>query len=129
MTDRILVVTPPDDVLLSGIRILHIDLNEQQSQTVSTTLLEFQSNHSVINYVWKTGNSIDYLLDKIPKCDAVIFNADSDINNQMIMGWIAAQSNSYYFGNLKDLHKANDRVIYSIVDLKKLLEKISKKHG
>ena len=132
MTDRILVVTPPDDTLLQGIRILHVNLNEEQSSIVSNALLQLELPHNIINYVFKMGNSIEWLLDKSTKCDIIIFNADnsrSDAGLDVVLGWIAAQPQSHYFGRLKDLHLANDRVIYTSEDVLTLLEKISKKHG
>lgn len=130
MTDKILVVTPPDDILLQGIRILHVQLDEEQSAIVSNALMETNLPHNIINYVWKMGNRVDWLLDKIPKCDIVLFNANCPTNGaiELIIGWTAAQPNSYYFGTLKDLHMANDRAIYTAEDIIFLLESISKKH-
>ena len=128
MTDRILVITPPDDVPLQGIRILHVQLNEEQSSIVSNALMQINLPHNIINYVWKMGNRVDWLLDKTPKCDLIIFNASGqpDPGLDVILGWTAAQPQSYYFGNLKDLHLANDRAIYSVDELINLLEKIGK---
>ncbi len=129
MTDRILVVTQPDDILLDGIRITHVDLTEEQSSIISTALINSTLPHTIINYVWKMGNRVDWLLDKIAKSDLIIFNPyDSDPGKDMIIGWTAAQPQSYYFGTLKDLHLANDRVIYNSDDILILLEKISKQH-
>ena len=130
MTDKILVVTPPDDTLLDGIRITHINLNEEQSSIVSSALLNLTLPHIVVNYVWKMGNKVDWLLDKVSKSDLVIFNADGPIDpgKDVIIGWTAAQPQSYYFGTLRDLHLVNDRVIYSSADILNLLEKIGKKH-
>lgn len=128
MTDRILIVTPPDDTLLDGIRILHVELTEEQNQIVSEALLNSESRHTIINYVWRMGNSVEWLLDKIPKSDLILFNANP-INNgatEILIGWTAAQPQSYYFGILKDLHLANNRAIYSVEDVLNLLEKISK---
>lgn len=130
MTDRILVVTPPDDVLLQGIRILHVHLNEEQSSIISNALMQSNLPHNIINYVWKMGNRVDWLLDKTPKCDLILFNADgpTDPGLDVIIGWTAAQHQSYYFGHLKDLHQANDRAIYNVDDILTLLEKVSKNH-
>lgn len=129
MTDKILIVTPPDDILLQGIRILHVQLNEEQSAIVSSALMQTNLPHNIINYVWKMGNRVDWLLDKTPKCDLILFNAGgpTDPGLDIILGWTAAQHQSYYFGTLRDLHKANDRVIYNSDDILKLLENISKK--
>lgn len=129
MTDRILVVTPPDDTLLQGIRITHVQLTEEQSSIISSALLQTKLPHTIINYVWKMGNRVDWLLDKVTKSDIIIFNADVPPNGtDIIIGWVAAQHNSYYFGNLKDLHMANDRAIYNVDDISILLENISNNH-
>jgi hypothetical protein len=129
MTDRILVVTPPDDTLLSGIRITHVQLTEEQSSIVSAALMDLTLPHTVINYVWKMGDQVSWLMDKILKSDLIIFNADSpnDGATELIVGWVAAQPLSYYFGNLRDLHLANDRVIYNSDDILNLLERLTKK--
>jgi hypothetical protein len=131
MTDKILVITSPDDTLLQGIRILHVELTQEQSSTISTALLNCTLPHTIINYVWKMGNPVSYLLDKITKSDIIIFNANVQNNGaiELLIGWTAAQHNSYYFGSLRDLHVANDRVLYTSDDILNLLERIAKKHG
>lgn len=128
MTDRILVVTPPDDTLLQGIRITHVALTEEQTSMVSASLMKSETPYSIINYVWNVGNSVEWLFDKLLKSDLVIFDAENE-SIEMLIGWIASKPNSYYFGTLRDLHLVNDRVIYSIDDILILLEKLSKKHG
>jgi hypothetical protein len=45
---------------------------------------------------------------------------------ELIIGYIAAQPQSYYFGTLRDLHLANDRAIYNTNDILSLLEKTGK---
>jgi hypothetical protein len=130
MSDQILVVTPPDDTFLQGIRIIHVNLTEEQSSIVSNALFQTSLPHVIVNYVWKMGDSISWLIDKISKKDLVIFNADSTNNGdiELIIGWVSAQPRSYYFGNLKDLHIVNNRAIYSADDILNLLEKISKEY-
>lgn len=130
MSDRILIVTSPDDTLLQGIRILHVELTEEQNSIVSKALLQCTLPHTLVNYTWKMGEPISWLLDKIPKCDLIIFNADThpDGATEIIIGWVAAQHSSYYFGNLRDLHIANDRVIFNDSDINNLLETISKRY-
>ena len=131
MTDKILVITQPDDSLLQGIRITHVHLSEEQSNTISNALLQTTVQHNIINYVWKMGDRVDWLLDKIIKSDIVIFDAggNSDPGKDVIIGWTAAQPQSYYFGSLRDLHLANDRVLYSSEDVLNLIEKISTKYN
>ena len=127
MTDKILVVTAPDDVSLDGIRILAVDLTQDQGQIVSNALLQLDNlNFNIINYVWNPGNDMVWLLDKKLKSDIIIFNADSMHNT--ITGYLSAFAKSYYFGTLKDLHLVNNRAIYSSEEIRFLLEKILRKH-
>ena len=128
MTDKILVITAPDDTPLDGIRVLHVQLTEEQRQIVSSAMLNTKIPHNIINYVWNMGDPISWLLDKQPKCDVILFNADVQSNGaiELIIGYIAAQPQSYYFGTLRDLHLANDRAIYTTNDILSLLEKNGK---
>jgi hypothetical protein len=127
MTDKIIVATPPDDIALDGIRILVVNLTQEQGQVISNALLQFDNfNVNIVNYVWNTGNDIPWLLDKKTKSDVIIFNAD--VNDNTITGYLSAYTKSYYFGTLKDLHLANNRAIYTTEDVLTLLETIVKKH-
>ena len=123
MTDKVLVITAPDDVQLDGVRILAVNLTQEQGQFISSALLQFDNFFiDVINYVWNTGDPMPWFLDKKVKSDLIIFNADAETT---ITGYLAAHSNAYYFGNLKDLEQANNRAIYSTNQFLSLLEKIS----
>ena len=123
MTDRITIVTTPDDILIDGIRILLVNLTDDQSYCVSTALKQSNVKNDIIVYL---SNNIDWdwIIDKKQKSDLIIFNSDSE--NSMLVGYLTAQSNSYYFGTLKDLHRANNRAIYTTEDIIFLLENISK---
>jgi len=125
MTDKILVVTAPDDSLIDGIRVLLIELSNDQSLVVSNALLTADTKYSIITYAWKMGDSIEWLLDKKSKSDIIIFNADAAANGaiELIIGYIAAQPNSYYFGNLKSLVLSNDSAIYTADHILSLLER------
>lgn len=125
MTTKILVVTAPDDILLQGIRITHANLTADQSQLVSQTLMQCQLPHTIINYVWNIGDEVAWFIDKIYKSDLIIFNAEH-IGGELIHGWIAAHPQSYYFGNLRDLHLVNDRAILHSDQLITILETVSK---
>lgn len=126
MSDKIIIVTPPDDILLQGIRILNVELDQEQNSIVSQALLKSSQRYNLINYVWKMGDPVTWLLDKIPKCDIIIFNANAPANGavELILGYVAAQPQSYYFGPLRDLHHANDHAIYTSEDLLLILENI-----
>ena len=124
MSDKILVVTAPDDTVLDGIRILHVNLSEEQRQIVSNAMLSSEVSHTIINYVWNSNDPVSWLLDKKSKCNFILFNADSALD--LIVGYIAAHPQSYYFGTLRDLHLVNDRAIYNTDDVVSLLEKNGK---
>jgi hypothetical protein len=131
MSDKILIVTPPDDTLINGVRILHVELNEEQSMIVSSALMNSNTQHTVVNYVWKMGDSVEWLMDKVIKSDFILFNADSPNNGatELIIGYIAAQPNSYYFGNLRDLNLVNKSVIYNSDQIINILENHTNKNA
>ena len=114
MTDKIVLVTPPDDVKTDGIRILLVDLTSAQTDLLSQALYLLPPSISVtgIIYNWHSTDNVEWLLDKKHKCDAIIFNAESE--NDLIVGYMAAQPNSYYIGNLKLLTTVNTSAIYTI---------------
>jgi hypothetical protein len=122
MIDKIVLVTPPDDILVDGIRLLLVDVTIPQSQMVSSVLTQFETIPTVVAYMWSSGDSVDWLIDKKHKSDIIIFNADSD--NDIVVGYLAAQPNSYYFGNLKLLSTVNRSAIYNTDQIYDLLEKL-----
>ena len=129
MKNDVFVVSHPDDVLYDGIRLLCVSLTTEQQQIVSDAILQFNTTQSkVIIYVWKMGDPVQWLIDKKSKSDIILFNARVETNGaiELIIGYIAAHFNSYYFGELRDLHLANNRAIYSIEDILILLESSTK---
>jgi hypothetical protein len=112
MTDKILIVTAPDDSLLDGKRILAINLSADQKQLISDALKQVDASKNIIVYTWNDLEDIKWMLDKKHKSDMIIFNADSD--NDLITGYMSAQSNSYYFGFLKSLQSVNNSAIYNV---------------
>jgi hypothetical protein len=110
MTDRILIVTSPDDVLQAGFRILTVDLTIEQENIVSSVVQNLETDQDVILYVWKIGSDMPWLLDKIYKSNAIVFNADS--LDQTLIGFLAAQKKSSYFGDLRSIKEVNKSVIF-----------------
>ena len=127
MTDKLLLVTHPDDIMLEGIRILLVGLSEDQSSVVSRALLQIETMPCVIAYCWNETDEISWLLDKIYKSQMIIFNADHV--NQTIVGYLAGKSNSYYFGNLKSLNQVNKSAIYDLDQCKEILTSLFEKYG
>lgn len=117
MNNKITLVTPPDDILLDGKRILLVDLSQDQSKIVSDSLTAIDK--SVIVYIWKSGDDLDWLFDKKHKQDLLIFNAESQ--NELVVGYLAAQKNSYYFGILKSLQSVNKSAIYNTAQCSDIL--------
>lgn len=116
MIDSITIVSPPDDFLIDGKRILCYDLTHEQSFTFSTYLKENSFEESLIIYTCKAFEDIEWLLDKKHKSDIIIFNAESQ--DTYMIGYLSAQPNSFYFGNLKSLAKCNNR---EITDMEKII--------
>jgi hypothetical protein len=127
MTDKVLLVTTPDDVLVDGIRILLVDIVPEQQQIISDALTQLDNSPDIVVYVWNSTNDTSWLLDKKLKSDAIIFNANSE--NDVIIGYMAAQSNSHYFGTLKILSMVNNSTIYNIDQVLLILENTIKQHG
>jgi hypothetical protein len=119
MTGKVLVVTTPDDVMIDGFRLLLVDLDADQTKTISDSLLKISSDTSVITYMWGSNDDSYWLLDKKAKSDLIIFNANSQ--NELIVGYMAAQKNSHYFGTLKTLAQANAKAIYASEDCESLI--------
>jgi hypothetical protein len=127
MTDKVLLVTAPDDVLVDGIRILLVDIVPEQQQIISDALTQLDNSPDIVVYVWNSDNDTSWLLDKKLKSDAIIFNADSE--NDVIIGYMAAQSNSHYFGTLKILSMVNKSTIYDTDQVLIILENKIKQYG
>lgn len=122
MSDKVLLVTAPDDTSIDAVRILLVDLTPEHTQIISDTFNSFTSVPNLVTYIWRLGDSIDWLLDKKHKSHCVIFNAECA--DQMITGYMAAQSNSHYFGMLKTLRLVNNNAIYSVNDSVKIINNL-----
>lgn len=120
MTDKIIIVTAPDDVPRDGVRILLVDLDRSQTSLVSKILTTLKKDVSIIVYMWNSLDDVDWLLSKKHSADLIIFNANSE--NDVIIGYMSAQKNSHYLGTLKLLFKVNGSVINSEDEFLDILE-------
>jgi hypothetical protein len=120
MTDRVLVVTHPDDVLDDGVRLLLVDLTQEQLQTVSNVLTRLTTDAAIITYIWNSQISTDWLIDKKHKSHCIIYNAES--SDQAIVGYLTAQRNSSYFGTPRSLKGVNKSAILSIDQCQTIIE-------
>ncbi len=127
MTDKVILVTYPDDILDDGVRILLVDLTEEQNDIVSRALTEFETIPLVIVYPWKIGDNINWLFDKMHKSHLIIFNADS--NDTTLVGYFAGKPNSFYFGELGQLKIVNRSAIFDVVQTKEVLKHTFRKYG
>ena len=114
MTAKIVLVTPPDDVLIDGARILLVNLDSEHEMMLSDYLKSKIHSNCVV-YLAKSVYDFDWLIDKKQKSDYIIFNADH--HSDLLNGYLAAQKNSAYFGTLKNLYRVNNNVIYTEEDL------------
>jgi hypothetical protein len=119
VADNVILVTSPDDFIQDSYRLMLVDLDESQNQLVSSALLKVKHNGIVTAYIYRIQDPIQWFFDKKPKSDCIIFNAES--KNESLVGYIAAQKNSYYFGTLKTFSMINKSAIYSEQDVVNLL--------
>lgn len=117
--NKITLVTSPDDVVIDAFRILCVDLTVDQNQLVSDAITGLEGIADAVIYVWNTGEDLSWLFDKKQKCQLIIFNGVHA--NGEVIGYLAAQPNSYYFGPLKSLELVNNRDIYDVVSLQETL--------
>jgi len=119
MNNKITMVTSPDDILQDGFRILTYGLTPDQSNLLSTALLKTNKPHIIV-YIDNGQNDDQWVLDKKAKSSIIYFNAESF--NQTMVGYLAAQPNSYYFGNLPSISNANINKLNSIDAIEKTME-------
>jgi len=124
--NRITLVTEPDDLSRDAFRILCVDLNQDQTQIISDSLTGISNNSECIVYVWNGIGSHDWFFDKKHKSHLIIFNGCGQ--NLELVGYMAAQPNSIYFGPLKFLSKINDRDIYDVDVCKNFLNQYMQKY-
>ena len=117
MSNQIILITEPDDTVQEGTRLLFVNLDPEQTQFVSACLNKLEKISTAIIYVWNTGDNTDWLLDKKLKSELILFNADS--GNDLLNGYLAAQSNSYYIGTLRMLNSVN---VNQILEPEQLIE-------
>ena len=120
MTNKIVIVTPPDDVLYDGFRILLVDLNQNQTQLISKALYDIDNLSNTIVYVYNLGNDTTWLFDKILKSHLIIFDAES--KDQALAGYLTSKNNAHYFGTQKTLQKIANSAIYDNNDIRTLIE-------
>lgn len=120
MSNKIVIITPPDDVQYDGVRILLVGLTTEQSKLISDALTKLESTSTVIVYLVNYSDDISWIMDKKHKSDLIIFNADGD--NDVIIGYMSAQPNSHYLGTLKLLAGVNNSAIYSEEQVSQILE-------
>jgi len=127
MTNQLTLVTPPDDITIDGIRILAYDLLPEQSKILSDVLKSLDIKVDVITYIANSSDEASWVLDKKQKCSIIIFNAESQ--DQTMIGYLAAQPGSFYFGNLRSINFANNKSITSSETIKTIMEGEASKYA
>jgi len=122
MTDKITIVTYPDDYLQNGHRILFVDLDNAQKEMLSRSLLYSHSDDNLICYSYQDSEDVSWVIDKSIKSQLIVVNADSQ--NQTLIGYLLSKSNCYYVGNLKGLNSIIDKVIHDSDQFIDILNKI-----
>jgi hypothetical protein len=120
MTNKVVLVTPPDDVGTDALRISIVGLTESQTSIVSEALTALEVIPEIVLYVWTESNTVAWLIDKKHKSDLIIFNAEMD--NAEIAGYMAAQPNAHYFGNMRSLGITNKRTVFDLAQCEQLIK-------
>jgi hypothetical protein len=107
--NNVTLITPPDDVYFDGLRVLLVDVTRDQSQIITEALTMANHTMDILVYVWNINDTVEWLFDRKNKSNLVIFNAESA--NREIVGYMAAQHNSYYMGTLMSLGIINNKAI------------------
>jgi hypothetical protein len=115
MSNKVTLITAPDDIVVDGLRILLVGLTSAQSALFSDALNKFNSIPNTIIYIWNQNDDLAWLFDKKHKSQFIIFNSEMD--NQELVGYFSAQSKSHYFGVLRSLGIINNRVIHDLDQL------------
>lgn len=118
MSDKVLIVTSPDDVLVDGVRIVVAGLTGEQQQVISDALGQLELTSNVVVYIWNPADN-DWSIDKKHKSDIIFFNAGWE---DILVGYLAAQPNSHYFGTLKALGKVNTSVVYDTEQVSSIIQ-------
>ena len=127
MSNKIILVTPPDDVLKDALRILLFDVQPKNTQLISSVLYNMKEIHDTVIYVSNGQDSCEWILDKKQKSSIIIYNADSE--NQTMVGYLSAQKNSYYFGDLKSLGSINNNKLISMEQIEMIMEEEYRKYA
>jgi hypothetical protein len=126
MNGKITLVSAPDDVLEDGIRILTYGLTSDQSFLLSSVLKDLE-DVTLVCYIANGLESEQWTLDKKQKSSIIILNAEYE--NQTMVGYLAAQQSSYYFGNLLSIMYVNKNKIESKEQLKQIMEDTKAKYA
>lgn len=118
--NNITLVTPPDDILSDGFRILLADISREQSKIVTEALGNLEKTLPIVVYVWDSEQTIEWLIDKKHKSDVIIFNAESE--NREVVGYMTAQNNAYYMGILRSFEIINNRAVRDVESCAKIFE-------
>jgi len=122
MTNKVTLVSPPDDIYDDALRILLVDLTVPQTQIISDALNAVNLPVNIVIYVWTNHDTIEWLADKKHKCHSIVFNAES--LNTEIVGYMSAQINSSYIGVLKSLRPFNKNAVTDLDQCIELFEHI-----
>jgi hypothetical protein len=120
MSNKVTLVTAPDDIITDGLRILLVGLTTAQSSVISDALNNLDTIPNTVIYIWNQHDDLPWVFDKKQKSQLIIFNSEMD--NKELVGYFAAQSKAHYFGILRSLEIINSRAIYDLDQLLVILK-------
>lgn len=124
--NKLLLVTPPDDVFVDALRILLVGISPEKTNMISDALTKLPNIPDTVLYMWNSNNPVEWLIDKKHKAQTIIFDVDG-VSGE-IAGYLLAQKNSHYFGIVKDLGLINNSTILDGEQCYNILENVIKQY-
>lgn len=121
MSNKIVLVTSPDDLLTDGVRLCLVNLNQDQLNLLTQVLSTMQPSVSVIAYIWNPKDPYEWFIDKKIKSDVILFNALA--HTHIMNGYLSAHTNCYYFGTLREVTHLYNKEVTSAEQLQSIIQR------
>lgn len=126
MNERILIVTPPSDVVEDHTAVLTVGLNNEQTVFISDCLKSVENDDLTV-YLWQENDPRDWLFDKIKKSHLIVLNAE--MNDQTLVGYIVANKKTVYLGNLLSIDFLQQKTLNSKQAFLQVLDQLKGIYG
>lgn len=126
MTDRILIVTPPSEVVEDQFSILLVGLDQSQTAFISECLKSTE-NLDITVYLWNEADAKDWLFDKQKKSELIVVNAEME--DQLLVGYFVSNKKTFYIGNLRSLDFLSHKLINNKQNFLQVIDQLQGIYG